>query len=1101
MKNQNFNHNTVNVVSKQTFLVPVLNYFKKGVVSFIMAFVFLSVLLAQPVSEPLQHFEWQRDHARITETGDIELTQQSFRFVTGQRVRYIDYESGNDANEGSKARPWKHHPWDANATGNAATARGIDTYIFKGGVIYRGQLIVSEQGLPMHPIRLTRDPSWGQGPAIIAGSEMAKGWTRGADHPDIPRPEKVWKVKLEFAPRSLWMINNNGSSTRIPLARHPNWKANPEGEDYMADWFSWTNEGHPFERDDDYSANDSKNLKGKPADFIEGAIIYPEFGWVIGNPYASPVTGFDPQTGAVRFQNRTGGSTAGGPGSIIMRYMRYYLEDKPHYLDDPDGEFWFDKKGEGGILYLRLPDGMDPNQSHLEAGRLHDLIYGREVRHLEITGLDFRWTTPHWDLHVVPWDFSTKPFGVREDANPASIRLWGQAVDVRIANCNFEDVVMGIKMNAVGQESRIEDIMVEDNSFLNNDTGAAHFSAGHSWGYAHPVGILDDVQLFRNHAVRIGYRPSRYEFGCTFDLVSPFRAHIAGNLVEYSGAQGINVYGGKINGMRGDVPFVRVLIHQNKIWRSMQFSNDFGGIEGWQHGPMYIFNNLSHDARGLQEAQRRQHGNRKGFGHAYYLDGGFKNYLFNNIAWGLSNDPSSKQVNCAAFQEIHSFQNVFFNNTAYNYAEGSRRQAPGGGRNKYLGNVFQDISTWVFLHDNPSNTLREPNAQDVRKLATQANFNTNAYDRNIFNSFSNCPYVESGFGSYLPNGSWLNTPDDFRQVLEQTQTMVTSLGIEEESPPLRDPASGDFRLSRESAAIDNGAVTFVPWALHGVVAEWNFYHLGGDHTTLIDEHWYAADYLAERNYFHHRPTFPLTAVNVDPDDYIDGPLENFVCGALKLAPTRRTYATITNAKLNRPFTAVLPTRARHGQDTQPRELTFTGPDLKNPEIHSSNFLIEVYFKATSDGLLISKKQVAGYELRVRDGQAVFSVEGTGGARAELTSQSSVSNGQWRHLIAEADRATGTLTLYIDGKQDATGRGIGAVSLANEADLFVGGTPTGDHLDGVLEFMRIARGTLADAYTTIEELYTWQFNGPAKLDMRGAIPKGKGRDAGALESLY
>jgi hypothetical protein len=55
------------------------------------------------------------------------------------------------------------------------------------------------------------------------------------------------------------------------------------------------------------------------------------------------------------------------------------------------------------------------------------------------------------------------------------------------------------------------------------------------------------------------------------------------------------------------------------------------------------------------------------------------------------------------------------------------------------------------------------------------------------------------------------------------------------------------------------------------------------------------------------------------------------------------------------------------------------------------------------------------------------------------------------------------------------------------------------LNGALEFMRVAHGTLADAHTTIEELYAWQFHGPARRDMRGVKPQGQGRDAGALES--
>ena len=66
---------------------------------------------------------------------------------------------------------------------------------------------------------------------------------------------------------------------------------------------------------------------------------------------------------------------------------------------------------------------------------------------------------------------------------------------------------------------------------------------------------------------------------------------------------------------------------------------------------------------------------------------------------------------------------------------------------------------------------------------------------------------------------------------------------------------------------------------------------------------------------------------------------------------------------------------------------------------------------------------------------------SGGATASLASRSAVNDGQWHHVIAEADRKAGTFTIYIDGKQDAGGPGLGAdASLANDADLYVGGTP-------------------------------------------------------------
>ena len=50
-------------------------------------------------------------------------------------VRYIDYENGDDRNDGTREFPWQHHPWDENAQGNAAKSGNFRKYIFKKGVI------------------------------------------------------------------------------------------------------------------------------------------------------------------------------------------------------------------------------------------------------------------------------------------------------------------------------------------------------------------------------------------------------------------------------------------------------------------------------------------------------------------------------------------------------------------------------------------------------------------------------------------------------------------------------------------------------------------------------------------------------------------------------------------------------------------------------------------------------------------------------------------------------------------------------------------------------------------------------------------------------
>ncbi len=170
-------------------------------------------------------WSWRDPHAKVLRTGDLEWAPRAFEFKVGESVRYIDFDSGNDANDGrSKQTPWKHHPGDPNAGGKAAACKGVQTYVFKQGVDYRGEINVNESGTADAPIILTRDPSWGEGPAVICGSEAVTGWTKGADNNLIPEPEKVWHVDLDWAPRNVWMIGKDAAVTRIALARTPNWK-------------------------------------------------------------------------------------------------------------------------------------------------------------------------------------------------------------------------------------------------------------------------------------------------------------------------------------------------------------------------------------------------------------------------------------------------------------------------------------------------------------------------------------------------------------------------------------------------------------------------------------------------------------------------------------------------------------------------------------------------------------------------------------------------------------------------------------------------------------------------------------------------------------
>ncbi|HRZ47630.1 MAG TPA: laminin G domain-containing protein [Candidatus Paceibacterota bacterium] len=1040
-------------------------------------------------------WSWQQTHAQVDPKGDLTWTPRPFVFEKGTSVRYIDFEAGDDAGAGdTPATPWKHHPWDPNATGKAAAESGVRTYIFKRGVVYRGRLLVQDAGRPGEPIRLTSDPAWGSGEAILCGSERVTNWVKGADRKDIPDPDKVWRADLPFAPRAIWSVDADGRIVRIPLARTPNWRvSNPD--DVKREWWVWDNPRKPFGNTITNASGqaihlgiDTLHIKDKPADYFLGALIWPEFGWVMSAPYPTEVEVVDLERHGLGFAGWTGGGT----GGVIMRNMRYYLEDKPHYLDDDLGEYWFDKKGAGGRLYLRPPAGTDPNRAGIEAARWSNLVDGQKVEHLHIAGLAFRFTTPAWSITAAPWDFRTRPWGLRPEMHPGCVRVWGEGRDIRIAHCRFEHVYFPIRIRSIAVGQRVDDVWIEDNDFRFTDDGILSVADGSAWGYADLRGRLGDVRICRNHSIETGRRPARYGSGTGIEVAGARTVEIAGNVIERSYAQGIDVHGAKPNGAWGDVPFARILIHHNKVWESMLNCNDFGGIETWQGGPAYVFDNLSYNALGYRNWNRYT-GADAGFGHAYYLDGAFKNYHFNNIAWGKSKDTASPTVNCSAFQEIISYQNTFFHNTVFNYHAGSRRQSPEAGRNKYLANVWHSIGQHVFRHADPARTAAEANAADTAALQPRFALESNAYARNVFHDFKEMGVLE-------PSGRWRVTFDDFQSVLRESGSLASDLGIVSPTSPLRDPARGDFRPTRGSAAMGHGAKVFVPWALSGVVGEWHFYPSSDDPARVMDEHWYMTDYHVSRDTYFTRPTYPLRAANIGAADYVEGPLEDWIPGALRFTAARGQYAFLAHAEMMKPFSFQDLKKSRH-EGARPEPHTVEGEALKNPQIHTSSFLAEIFFRTApghTGGLLVEKMDGIGYRLAIsHDGRLAFRVSGPD-ASASVESQRSVNDGQWHHAIAEADRRSVTLTIYLDGRKDAAGPGVdGSVSLANAGDLHVGGTPGGHGLDGAIDFLRLAQGTLADADTTIEELYAWEFDGPFLRDFGGRTPAGGRRAAGAI----
>ncbi|MGF1632367.1 MAG: LamG domain-containing protein [Phycisphaerae bacterium] len=1143
-------------------------------------------------------FAWQESHARVLPTGDLEWTPRPFVFKAGTSVRYIDYQNGDDDRDGAtKETAWKHHPWDTQAAGRAKAAGGeAHTYVFKRGVVYRGALRPqAAKGTAQDPVQLTSDPAWGEGEAMIYGSAVVSGWKKGAGaNEKIPEADKVYVAEVSFLPRTLWAVSGDGTISRLKLARTPNW-TEPDPNDVMSQWPAWQNpewwkgEGHTLQAGGRklHAGIDKKGLTGTREDYV-GATVWSEWGIVMGSPYPARVEAFDAAQKAVAFR----GPWTWERSEKIIAGNRYYLEDKPQFLDEA-GEFWVEKIGDTKArIYLRLPGDADPSSVTVEAGRYENILDAGQLEHVHVSGLTFRFTNVHWQYNAPSWS--------HPDLKAAVIRLTGSGDGIVIRNCTFEHVNMATRLLVGSTSDRIGSVSITDNIIRHTDHGAVQVAARFDTATPGTYGRLGHVDLLRNHLHHIGWRIISGEHGHAVNITFPESSHLAGNFLHRIAGWGLSVTGGKPSGAhRGptavEIPFNRHLIHHNRVEDALLKSNDWGAIETWQGGPFYIFNNVVFNPVAFKHWTFKPGDptNIGSFGHAYYLDGSFKNYVFNNIGAGRNNELGTKGVNSTAVQNIFSFENTFFHNTFHKFAAMTRQQAPAAGRFRYLGNVMEDISGILFRHADPKEGQRDPNAAHYTQ-GGQFAYNTLAYANNVIHD------LRGTFGVFEETGFTYADDASMKDSLRQLNAQAADIGVVAGRSSLRDPAGRDFRPADGAASAGRGVKVYVPWALHGVVGEWNFVRNNADPAEMIDEHWYMTPMYGKREDYKQMPRYPLTLVNGDANSHVPGVLEDWAEATAVRLNGKDQHLVLEHARLvldSAPVdrkttefafgTVEHPTRLMPGRpldvvvrlaDASPAQqvdlhvhwlkrdgwggfntlggqgepvegepgafrfrpvvqaknkltayqfVVFLSPDgefnnktadakisvppatladsldtqqLRTVNIDTGPFLIEAMLQTTDgDGLIVGKSAgKAGYVFDLTGGRPRLRLLDEKGATYTATARAAINDGAWHHVIIEVDRNAGA-RLYVDGREvelAAEGRMPGG-SLANAADFYVGGGPDVEHLEMTLDTLRIARGTLADAKTTIEELYAWQFEGPHHRDFAGNDRRNGTNAAGAL----
>ncbi len=1181
-------------------------------------------------------FPWQQGQAKIEPNGDLSWAPKPFGFVAGTTVRYIDFQGGDDENPGDrKDRPWKHHPWDEHATGRAAEASGAITYVFKRGVIYRGFLEADESGTPDEPIRLTSDPSWGEGEAVIAGStRVAGGWKRAtaADVPaGMPEAGKVWYIDLgtDFEPWACWQVAADGQIERVHLARNPNWTlTNPA--DPKDDWDEWTWPSKEHERAIGTRAGVDEALKGKPKDFFDGVYCWTEWGggiWgAMSLQYRSPVTRYDPEKGSI---DRVVISPIFD--GWVVAGDRYFMEKHPSYLDSP-GEYYYQaptrwypaniqfpwegtwlptNAKHAGRLYIRLPGDRNPNDVSIELGRRDQGIRILDQDHIEITGLAFRFVNvpyrpqkpdlPGWKDYDIHTRIALEPLD-----EPAAIILGGDTSHIRIAHNRFEHLPCGIKGKAwrtpeskplavfppLKDKRRDEfgDFEITDNDFQYLDHEAVTLRGAQDRDSAsRQAPPLGSVRILRNRMHHISQRPKQSKNSPAIFLGSGVTiAEIAGNEIVDCYGMGIYTVGGKGGGDERTLPLIRVLIYNNRTDYVMTSANDWGQIAAWQGGPNYIFNNVASNATGYKNHVFRDW-DKKGplpryisNAYTYYGDGTYKSYWFNNVAWSDYDAKTSKYRTQSPFMFVLGFQNYVFNNSAWNMNAGANGSI--GNRGGYLGNILAHMNRRLIAAGAKGDiSVAGGGAQAV--ALNMGAVSTVAFTRNLL---ADTLGVEQE--ADLGVGTWRdNTWEKKLAALEQAKPLVGDVGVLVDQGPFVDADGHEYRPRHRVASATKGVKFFVPWALYATVGEWQFRtNPKVDPRVILGEHFYMTDEYVTRQMYYEVPRGDLIAPHATAESFGPGQLSDWTGRGAMRFDGKESFAVLSHERLTADYETSYgfydrkgndgqrtratgtPLKAlrdeldrmedllakrgikdvdklrrdikrtrerieamkRQGKDTTqltkrldemeqtlahgdkkmmaklrdkiakhkqtiakseaqglPERFVYPGRKRRTVHIDTGNLLMEAYLRTETGhtgGVIAGKMGPRGYQLAIDSaGKPVLRLASDGHREAHAATRT-INDGKWHHVLAEIDRTTGRVSLYVDGTTSGkyTSNLPRRASLANDSDFLVGKGNDGSYFAGEMDFLRVCRGTLADAKTSIEELYAWQFSGPFLKDFTG-----------------
>jgi len=293
---------------------------------------------------------------------------------------YVDFEGGSDGNDGlSEGAAFMHAPGDPAAGGNAASTalQPGDVVLFRGGTVYRGTINIDADGASGNPITYRGD-GWGSERAVIDGADpLEGGWTAcesQAACADNPGWSEIWYTDAPAGYTFFTTLYEDGAF--LWFSQDPN----PDDPFYYDrfEWFRVVPLGDPSIVLTRTSLTDPSYLTQTDAAFWDNATIAV---WRIPNVVVlSPVTGFDPSTDTITFEDIG--------GDLYDDRDEYYALLNNLSLIDAPGEVSFDP--DAGRIYLWPLSSEDPALHEMTVAVRRAGIDIRGHSHIVIEGFVIR---------------------------------------------------------------------------------------------------------------------------------------------------------------------------------------------------------------------------------------------------------------------------------------------------------------------------------------------------------------------------------------------------------------------------------------------------------------------------------------------------------------------------------------------------------------------------------------------------------------------------------------------------------------------------------------------------------------------------------------